>query len=324
MQKADGRSAGRTQAVWGDMQSVNQIPKLPTGAAFYKRSYKVYNEDFYLASSDHHSMYLWGQLEGKKGANDVVSALHTFLETITDECKHLICWFDGTSSQLKNATTLLYLLHRTDSTSPLYKFERISLKYAPPGHTYMAPDRAFGNVSKQVKKREIIGDPFELKDIINTDCKGCSAEWLPRDEHIDWKTYLAQYYTTDGSFMKFDDEPLLMKSRWFSFGFSQIEDGLSGDSILIQHYPNEIRARLSFDQTAVWRSYRVEEATTRRPEAFETFVAYPSQLLLEDERIKDLACQRQWLPSKYRDLDIYNLKENGKESPDDQDSDSAS
>ena len=117
--------------------------------------------------------------------------------------------------------------------------------------------------------------------------------------------------------MKIDDEPLLMKSRWFSFGFSQIEDGLSGDSILIQHYPNEIRARLSFDHTAVWRSYRVEEATTRRPEAFETSVAYPSQLLLEDERIKDLTCQRQWLPSKYRDLDIYNLKNNGKESQDD-------
>jgi hypothetical protein len=309
MQDQDGRSVGRTLAIWGDMQSVNQIPKLPTGAAFYKRSYKVYNEDFYLASSGQHSMYMWGQLDGKKGANDVISCLHKFLGTITDQCKHLILWFDGTSSQLKNTTTLLYLLQLTDSKSPLYKFERISLKYQVPGHTYMACDRAFGTMSNLIKRRETIGDPLELVDIAN-ECKNCSAEWLPRDQHIDWKEYLAQiYHTTDGSFMKIDEEPLLMKSRWFSFGFSQIEDGLSGNSILVQHYPNEIRARLSFDGKAVWKSYRVEQTKSRGVVAFENFPAYRSQLLLENERIKDLQIQKQWLPSKYKNLEIYNLEE---------------
>ena len=141
------------------MMGVGQVPKLPTGASFYLRKLKVYNEDFYSASRDQHSMFLWSQIEGKKGANDVLRCLHKFLETIPDACTHLICWFDGTSSQLKNTTTLLYLLHRTDSTSPIYRFEPISLKYAPPGHTYMACDCAFGNVSKQTKKREVIGDP---------------------------------------------------------------------------------------------------------------------------------------------------------------------
>ena len=135
------------------MMSVQQIPKLSTGAAFYKRKYKVYNEDFYLASSDQHRMCLWGQLEGKKGANDVLSCLHNFLEEIPGTCKHLICWFDNTTSQLKNWATLCYLLHRTDSTSPLYKFEQISLKFAPPDHTFMSCDRAFANVSKQLKKK---------------------------------------------------------------------------------------------------------------------------------------------------------------------------
>ena len=60
----------------------------------------------------------------------------------------------------------------------MYRFERISLKYAPSGHTYMACDRAFGNVSKQTKKREVIGDPKELMEVINDDCKNTTAQWV--------------------------------------------------------------------------------------------------------------------------------------------------
>ena len=48
------------------MMAVAQVPKLPTGASFYLRKLKVYNEDFYSASRDQHSMFLWTQLEGKK------------------------------------------------------------------------------------------------------------------------------------------------------------------------------------------------------------------------------------------------------------------
>jgi hypothetical protein len=326
MQKQDRlNSDDRTQAVWGDMQSVNQIPKLPTGRAFYKRKYKVYNEDFYLASSGQHSMFLWGQLDGKKGAIDVISCLHAFIETIPDGCKHLICWFDGTSSQLKNVTTLLYLLHRTDITSPLYKFERISLKYAPPGHTYMMPDRAFGNIAKQLKKREVIGNPLELMQVINSKCKDSHAVWLERKKHIDWNQYLDQYYTTDKTFMRVDNEPLLRKSRWFSFGFSQVRDrdhgASSHDSVLVQHFPNEIRSRSNFETTSAWISHRIEQKQPKRAVPFDDCIAYRG-LQLENARIKDLRCQRDWLPARYRDLDIYNLDIHA-DSPDDNDDDDA-
>ena len=85
--------------------SVLQIPKLPTGAAFHLRKYNIFVEGFYLASTKKNSMLLLGQRDGKKGANDVISALHEFIKTIPQNCKFLICWFDGTSSQLKNITT---------------------------------------------------------------------------------------------------------------------------------------------------------------------------------------------------------------------------
>jgi hypothetical protein len=285
MQKQDSAKAGNThQAIWGDMMSVQQIPKLGTGAAFYKRKYKVYNEDFYLASNDQHSMHLWGQMDGKKGAIDVLSCLHTFLDTVPDT-RHLICWFDGTSSQLKNSTTLLYFLHRTDPNSPLFQWERVSLKYAPPGHTYMPPDRAFGNVSQTLKKIKVIGDPRELETIINSRVKNTTAQWLDRADHFDWNGYLSQYYTPDKKFMYVDNQPLLMKSRWFSFGYSEAFDHSSGRSILIEHKPHELRARLSFDSSTDWHLYVAKAHKVRRRRAFDTFTAYPEPLILKNERI---------------------------------------
>ena len=310
MQKQDRDNSGdQTHAIWGDMMSVGQVPKLPTGASFYLRKLKVFNEDFYSATTDQHSMFLWTQMEGKKGANDVISCLHKFLETIPEACKHLICWFDGTSSQLKNTTTLLYLLDRTDSTSPLYKFERISLKYAPPGHTYMAPDRAFGNVSKQLKKREVIGDPKELMDVINEDCKNATAQWLQRKHHFDWGGYLEQYYKPDRDFMRVDGNALLMKARWFSFGFTEVQDQETGQSVLVQNFPNEIKIRLVFDMDSEWKSFRVRQENPRRASTYDTFVAHPQPLKLDRNRIRDLRKQRQWLPAKYTDLEIYNLND---------------
>jgi hypothetical protein len=310
MQKQDSENRDpRVQAVWADMMSVQQIPKLSTGPAFYLRKYKVYNEDFYMASRNQHHMYLWGQLEGKKGANDVISCLHKFLERVPSECKHLICWFDNTSSQLKNSTTLCYLLHRTDSTSPLFRFEQISLKFAPVGHTYMAPDRAFSTVSKQLKKKKTIGDPHEIMELINASCKNSLAEWVPRMQHYDWVSYLSQYYVTNSNFLRIDDEPLLMRSRQFSFGFCCSYDEHTNTTLLIQQFQSEIRICLEFQMNSPWKSFFVEQKENKDAKPFSEFFAYPDPLILENKRIRDLQRYKDWLPACYRELTIYNLEE---------------
>jgi len=80
------------------MFAVQQIPKLSTGAAFYLRKYKVYIEDFFLASSQQHHMFAWGEVDGKKGPNDILSAFFTFLSATVPDTRHLICWYVFLSS----------------------------------------------------------------------------------------------------------------------------------------------------------------------------------------------------------------------------------
>ena len=308
MQKNDRETAGkRHESIWGDMMSVIQIPKVSTSVSFYKRKYRVYNEGFYLASSKKHSMLLWGELNAKKKP---LSALHEFLETVP-ETKHLICWFDGTSSQLKNVNTLLYFLHISDPTSPMYKFERISVKYNIVGHTYMSPgpDQAFAQVSKAIKKKTVIADPKELLNIIDDDCKNCSAQWLQRQKHIDWGDYLRQYYVADKSFLRVNGIPLLRKARTFEFGFSQVFDPDTNQSIILQNNTNEIKVKLSFEQDAKLYSFSVEQNDDPEKQTYSNFPAHRRRLKLEKKRIKDLIFQKKYLPARYNtdDIEIYNL-----------------
>jgi len=92
-------------------------------------------------------------------------------------------------------------------------FERISVKYNVPGHTYMSPDRAFASLSRELKNNSTLGDPRELVDAAN-ECKNIHAQWLEREDHVAWDAYLEQFYNVDtASFMHVDGVPLLMASR---------------------------------------------------------------------------------------------------------------
>ena len=100
-----------------------------------------------------------------------------------------------------------------------------------------------------------------------------------------------------------------MKARCFSFGFTEVQDQETGQSVLVQNFPNEIKIRLVFDMDSEWKSFRVRQENPRRASTYDTFVAHPQPLKLDRNRIRDLRKQRQWLPAKYTDLEIYNLND---------------
>ena len=137
-------SGSGVEAVWFDMAAVFQLPRLATGKAFYLRKYKTYMEGFHKGSTKENHMYLWGMLDGKKGSTEVVSALYLFLiQHVASTTKHLILWMDNAASQNKNRNLLLYMLLLTDPKSPLFRFDRVYVKFAPVGHTYNYCDRSF-------------------------------------------------------------------------------------------------------------------------------------------------------------------------------------
>jgi hypothetical protein len=90
----------------------------------------------------------------------------------------------------------------------------------------------------------------------------------------------------------------------------------SRSTVLLPQYANEIRSRQSLDKSSPWTSHRVEQKTPINAKAFDRFVAYKEPIQLEKERVHDLRVQRDWLPVKYRDIDIYNLQVDGDDDED--------
>jgi hypothetical protein len=86
---------------------------------------------------------------------------------------------DNTASQNKNRSLILYLLLLTDPESPLFRFERVSMKLAPVGNTYNHCDRSFAHIGEQMKKRRVIGDPKEVVEIVN-ETKNSTSTWFDR------------------------------------------------------------------------------------------------------------------------------------------------
>ena len=170
------------------------------------------------------------------------------------------------------------------------------------------PDVAFAHVSKQFKNHTVIADPRQLAQIINNECKNMSAQWLNREKHIDFGSYLRQYYFTD-NFLRVDGEPLLMKARMFEFGFSQIFDKDTNTSIVVQSNVNEIKIKLSFDNDANLYSYTVQQQPDEVKRRNCSHFLYTEPLKLERNRIKDLLFQRRYLPQTYNtdEIEIYNL-----------------
>ena len=223
-----------TESVWFDMAAVIQIPKLSTGKAFYLRKYKTYMEGFHMGSTKQNHLYCWGQKDGNKGSIEVVSALYMLInQHVEPTTKHLVLWMDNTSSQNKNSNMLLFMLLLTDPKSPLFRFDRVSLKFAPVGHTYSHCDRSFAHIGQHMKKRKVIADPKELLEIGN-ETKNCNSHWLEREQRIyNWYAYLEQFFAIDNKLLYHDERPTLMKTRQFSFGFTDIEDEKTGSTVLI-------------------------------------------------------------------------------------------
>ena len=67
------------------------------------------------------------------------------------------------------------------------------------------------------------------------------------------------------------------------------------------------------------RSCIEDKKDSKNTKPFNHFIAYPEILQLENERIRDLHKFRPLLRPEYKDIDIYNLDENGEENQVDKD-----
>lgn len=149
-----------------DFQQVVEVPHVPLqpGQWYYWSPFKLYVFGLVNKATDQHYHTVYTEAQQGKGANQVVSLLHSYL-TAKDNLgviTHL--WADNCSGQNKNKTVMWYLAwivqHTTNASSV------IELRFQIKGHTRNSVDRGFALTKNEANKSEI-WVPADYLDVIN-------------------------------------------------------------------------------------------------------------------------------------------------------------
>ncbi|KAK9685249.1 hypothetical protein QE152_g38187 [Popillia japonica] len=86
-----------------DLQQQSYIPTLTHTQMYYSTQYTCINLGIHLEDEAKGFMYMWEELAGKRGCNEIGSCLYTFITTeLQSEKRKLIFWSDNCAGQNKN------------------------------------------------------------------------------------------------------------------------------------------------------------------------------------------------------------------------------
>ncbi len=197
-----------------DMQQNFPLPRTNIGEVFYKRQLWMYNLGIVCTkfSKKYNNVHLYTWLESQtgKGGNEVVSILIDFLTNLSNNSafkrknyKTLSLFSDSCPAQNKNYSMVLALLMFVNS--PQCPFLKITFTFPVRGHSYMAPDRVFGRIEKELKKHETLLLPSHYSAVLEN-----HGEVHPYG--TSWKPY--NYKVLSDTSLKKNTLPIQKSKRW--------------------------------------------------------------------------------------------------------------
>lgn len=172
-----------------DCQKNLVLPKVPDQSCYYSRQLYLYNFTIVYGSSkeplnkDTTFAYVWTEDQYAKSSNQIMSAVYDRLKKIDMSGKTQVrLMADGCPGQNKNVM-MLAMCSRWILDNPQVK--KLEIVFPVTGHSFMPPDRVFGNIEKSIRKIEVITSPSEYIDLIREHSTVTKLEDI---EVLDWKT----------------------------------------------------------------------------------------------------------------------------------------
>lgn len=157
-----------------DCQKNLAVPKLPDQSAYFSMQINFYHLAIVCGSSkaklnqENVRSYVWTEIDHQRSSNEISSALHhTLLQfNFTEKAKvvRLIC--DGCGAQNKNSTVIGMLVYWLQCEAPP-QIKNVELIFPVVGHSYIPPDRVFGQIERIYKKQTEFVHPEEYVNILN-------------------------------------------------------------------------------------------------------------------------------------------------------------
>ena len=177
-----------------DLQQTLPMPRSSTNVAYYKRKMWCYNFCIHDIKKNVSKFYVWDEVSGGRGSVEIVSCLRKWLleEYDREEFGHLVIFSDNCGGQNKNINMVLHHLREVHSG----RFTIVEHIFLVPGHSFMACDRAFGNIEKQIR---LTGDVYDFKGYVHCIANAVHSTFevvhMKREDFVDidlMKKYVVQ------------------------------------------------------------------------------------------------------------------------------------
>ena len=91
-----------------DLQKVLILPVLTTSVAYYKQKFNLYNLGVHpFPNNQDMSMFIWSEIEGAKGPEEISSCLVKFLKDHASSASHIVSYSDRAGGQNRNIKIIL-------------------------------------------------------------------------------------------------------------------------------------------------------------------------------------------------------------------------
>ena len=141
----------RVRVVAMDLQQTQPCPRVSTGMAYYLRKLWVYNFCVYDVTKGKATMFMWDEVTGGRGSDEVATCLMKWIDMRQSEGQKfdvLRVFCDNAGGQNKNIHIVLAALRLIHAK----KLFRIEFVFMVSGHSYMPCDRSFGVIEKKFRR----------------------------------------------------------------------------------------------------------------------------------------------------------------------------
>lgn len=160
----DSKKISEAYIITFDLQKALAYPKLTTSVAYYKRNLYLYNLGVHCFNNGTGYMYVWDEVEGGRGSQDIASCLVKHIKVNAPSQKHIIMYSDSCTGQNRNIKTSLSMLKLVQD--PEISVDTIDHKFLVSGHSYLPNDGEFGIIESASRRHGLIYGPDQWIDII--------------------------------------------------------------------------------------------------------------------------------------------------------------
>ena len=158
--KKESKMNKNVHAITFDLQKVLHIPHGNVSTYYYKRKLCVFNLTIYSLGTKSVKCFVWSEVAGKRGSNEIGTCLLKYLKALPLNIDHVILYSDCCSGQNRNRymfTALLYALQECPN------IKKIEQKFLVSGHTDMEVDSVHSAIDFAQKTVSM----YSIHDLIN-------------------------------------------------------------------------------------------------------------------------------------------------------------